>query len=81
MHNRFGSSFQQHRAAQSATAKSTLQAVEKRPSAALRSSCFTAAYKKYASFLMISQALHPSIFEQPSPIDFFNTLLTQSIRS
>jgi hypothetical protein len=24
---------------------------------------------------MISHALHPSIFEQPSPIDFFNTLL------
>ena len=41
----------------------------------MRSSCFTAAYKKYASFLMISHALHLSIFEQPSPIDFFNTLL------
>ena len=24
---------------------------------------------------MISHALHLSIFEQPSPIDFFNTLL------
>ena len=47
------------------------------------SSCFIAAYKKYASFLMIAceqvsettHALHLSIFEQPSPIDFFNTLL------
>jgi len=26
---------------------------------------------------MISHALHLSIFEQPSPIDFFNTLLKQ----
>jgi hypothetical protein len=49
----------------------------------LRSSCFTAAYKKHASFRMIAckqvsetiHALHPSIFEQPSPVDFFNTLL------
>jgi len=53
------------------------QAVEKRPSAALHSSCFTAAYEKYASFLMISRALHLSIFEQPALTDFFNNLLNK----
>jgi hypothetical protein len=42
------------------------QAVQKRPSAALRSSWITAAYKKYALFRMISHALHLSIFEQSS---------------
>jgi hypothetical protein len=41
----------------------------------LRSSCFTAAYEKYASFHMITHALHPSIFEQPVYIDFFKALL------
>jgi hypothetical protein len=30
--------------------------------------------KKYASFRMISRALHPSIFEQPVCFDFFNIL-------
>jgi len=53
------------------------QAVEKRPpsvagllrrtgpSLALRSSFVTAAYEKYASFLIISRALHLNVFEQP----------------
>jgi hypothetical protein len=30
---------------------------------------------KYASLLRISEALHPSIFEQPIKIDFFGNLL------
>jgi hypothetical protein len=51
------------------------QAVEKRPPAALRSLFVTAAYKKYASFLTLSRALHPGIFEQPAKNDFFKTLL------
>jgi hypothetical protein len=46
------------------------QAVEKRPSAALRSSFVTAAYGKYASFLMIVRALHLDIFEQPAKKTF-----------
>jgi hypothetical protein len=46
----------------------------------LRSSCFTAAYKKYASFRMISHALHLNIFEQPVCIDFFNTLRDKNTR-
>jgi len=41
------------------------QTVEKYSSAALRSSFVTAAYEKYASFLMILRALHLCIFEQP----------------
>ena len=49
-----------------------LSAVEKRPSAALR---YTAAYEKYASFLMASRALHLSIFEQPAKNYFFKNLL------
>jgi hypothetical protein len=55
--------------------KALYQAVEKHPSAALRSSCVMAAYEKYASFLTISRAVHPGIFEQPAKMDFFNTPL------
>jgi hypothetical protein len=31
--------------------------------------------EKYASFLMILHALHPSIFEQPAQNNFFNNLV------
>ena len=41
------------------------QAVQNRPSAFLHSPCVIAAYGKYASFPMTSQALHSDIFEQP----------------
>jgi len=41
------------------------QAVEKCPSAAFPSSFVVAAYKKYASLLRISCALHLGIFDQP----------------
>jgi hypothetical protein len=40
-------------------------AAPKQPSVALRLSFVTAAYGKYASFLKIARALHPTIFEQP----------------
>jgi len=46
------------------------QTVEKHASAALRSSFVTAAYKKYASFLMISRVLHLHVFEQPEQEGF-----------
>jgi hypothetical protein len=41
----------------------------------LRSLFVTAAHKKYASFLTLSHAVHPGIFEQPAKNDFFNSLL------
>lgn len=53
------------------------QAVEKRPSAALRSLFVIAAYQKYASFLTTSRALHLRVFEQPDQRDFFNALLDE----
>jgi hypothetical protein len=31
--------------------------------------------EKYASFLMISRALHLNVFDQPAKKDFFNNLL------
>ena len=30
---------------------------------------------------LISHALHPSIFEQPSHLDFFNTLLDKKVKN
>jgi hypothetical protein len=35
--------------------------------------------KKYASFLMMSRALHPDIFEQPANDDFFNNLIVKPV--
>ena len=51
------------------------QVAEKRSSAAFPSSFVIAAYRKYASFLRISAALHLTIFEQLEKDDFFSSLL------
>jgi PAS domain S-box-containing protein len=55
--------------------KTPIEAVGKRPSAALPSSLVTATYFKYASFLGISEALHMDIFHQPLRSRFFNSLI------
>ena len=56
--------------------------------AGLRSAFVTAAYEKYASFIMIAckqvsqtaRALYSDIFEQPARNDFFNNLLIVAAR-
>jgi hypothetical protein len=46
------------------------QAVEKCPAAAFSSSLAIRRTSQYASWLRISEALHPDIFEQPALNDF-----------